>query len=431
MRLLLELPSRVAFAFACFGGVISLVLCVGIYFFVLDIEKRIVDRNLNDEIQDYMDRRARNPFSLPQKTVTMIGYVHPPRQSDPPVPPELVDLQPGFHDLMLENISYRVLVRHRAGERFVILYNNMLVRRQRELHLLVVLVLGGLTVTLLATLGGYWVTDRVISPVSELARRVQSMGETAPGSLLAPHFSQDAVGDLARVLSLRQDQILGFLERERAFATDVSHELRNPLAIIQGAADVLRELFPVIQEAKPLQRIVRAVGDMNVLTSALLLLSRGERGDRQTHATCHVAVVIKEVIEQNRFLLRNKEAQLQLIVDAQPVLNTECVFVQIVAGNLVRNACTYIHRGLVRVHLQERELTVSDTGSGIDPAILEKLFHARLTRSESRGSGVGLTLVKRICDRHQWQITIESQEHQGTVARFIFKPESEKLTSSS
>ncbi|MBF0109414.1 MAG: HAMP domain-containing histidine kinase [Magnetococcales bacterium] len=423
MPLFSELPSRVAFAFASFGGMISLFLCVGIYFFVLDIEKRIVDRNLNDEIQDYMARRARNPHSLPQKTVTMVGYVHPPRATDPPIPPVLLGLSPGFHDIMLDKVSYRALVTRTPAERFIILYNNIPVRQKREFNLLVVLVLSGLTMTILATLGGYRVTDRVISPLSELAQRVRSMGETAPGSVLAPHFSHDAVGDLARVLALRQDQLLGFLERERAFATDVSHELRNPLAIIQGAVEILQESHPEERERKPMQRISRAVGDMIVLTSALLLLSRERRIDQPSRATCQLAPLIRELVNQNRFLLRHKEAELALTIDAEPVLATECAFIQIVAGNLLRNACTYIQKGTVRVHLQERSLTVSDTGGGIDPAIMEKLFRERLDPSESRGSGVGLTLVKRICDRHHWQVTIESQTNHGTIARFQFLPD--------
>ncbi len=420
MRLTWNLPTRVAVAFACFGGVVAMVLCTGIYFFVLDIEKRIVDRNLNDEIQDYITRRRRNPQSLPPNTVTILGYVSPSLPTDPAVPPELLALEAGFHDIQLDAVSYRVLVINDSKERFFILYNNLSVRRQRELYLLLLLMIGCVAVTSLATVGGYWVAGMVIAPVSELARRVRAMGETDAGYLLEGHFSQDAVGELAKDLAHRQDQILGFLERERSFASDVSHELKNPLTVIQGAAEILQGLPLGKRGEQPIKRIARAVRDMNVLTSALLLLSRGENGANASETVCQVAVVLEDILEQNRHLLRNKDVQVQLVIDAQPVLQADCAFVQIVMSNLVRNACMYIHRGLVRIHLQDGQLTVTDTGTGITPDLLDKLFHERVLSPVGRGNGLGLTLVKRICDRHQWQVVIESQPDVGTVARFIF-----------
>lgn len=423
MRLTWNLPTRVALAFASFGGVIAVVLCIGIYFFVLDVEKKIVDRNLNDEIQDYMSRRQRNPQSLPPDTVTIVGYVTPALPTDPALPPELLALATGFHDILLDAVSYRVLVVDGARERFFILYNNMAVRHQRELYLLLLLTVGCVAVMVLATLGGYWVAGKVIAPVSELAQRVRSMGEADGGSSLVGHFSHDAVGELAQDLARRQDQILGFLERERSFASDVSHELKNPLAVIQGGVEILQGLPLGSRGEQPLKRIARAVRDMNVLTSALLLLSRGENAANASEAVCKVAVVLEEVIEQNRHLLRNKEVEVQLVMDAQPVLHADCAFVQIVMSNLVRNAYTYIRRGLVRIYLQEGQLTVTDTGTGITPDLLGKLFHERLSPSVSRGSGLGLTLVKRICDRHQWQVVIESQADVGTVACFMFHAE--------
>ncbi|MEO5330064.1 MAG: HAMP domain-containing histidine kinase [Magnetococcus sp. THC-1_WYH] len=419
-----ELPFRVAFSFACFGGIISLVLCIWVYFAVQEIGMRIIDRNLIDEMDDFIARRTRNPASTPLKTTTLMGFVHPAGQTDPSIPPPLLTLQPGIHDIDIDHASYRVLVKKTKNINFFILYNNTLLYERWKLHFLFILIMSSLGMTAIASLGGYVLTGWVIAPLKDLAREVNAMTEIAPGKNLSRHFSRDALGELAKVLAHRQDQLLNLIERERAFATDVSHELRNPLAIIQGVVEILQNDHASADAiSSPIQRLARAVSDINILTSALLLLARADGNKTPSHAVCLISEIIDKVLERNQFRLKGKSAKLRVQIDAQPQLNAESVFVQIVIGNLIRNAFNFIHHGEVHIHLEEERLTITDTGVGMDPHVLEKIFQKPFKGTASQGSGVGLTLVKRICDHHGWRVTIQSQANQGTVAQFLFRPQ--------
>ena len=90
-------------------------------------------------------------------------------------------------------------------------------------------------------------------------------------------------------------------------------------------------------------------------------------------------------------------------------------------GNLVRNACTYTEQGTIRIHLDDAEVSVTDTGPGIPKEELCFLFeHGERSRRTVRGAGIGLPLVKRIADRQGWTIGVDSRPGQGATFRLRF-----------
>jgi signal transduction histidine kinase len=88
-----------------------------------------------------------------------------------------------------------------------------------------------------------------------------------------------------------------------------------------------------------------------------------------------------------------------------------------VVNNLLLNAVNFTQSGSVNVKLTPGELTVRDTGIGIPPQDLSRIFERRYRGSQSRGLGLGLYLVSRICERLGWVIETESAEGQGTTFR--------------
>ncbi len=89
-------------------------------------------------------------------------------------------------------------------------------------------------------------------------------------------------------------------------------------------------------------------------------------------------------------------------------------------ANLIRNSFTYTERGDIRVRLDEHSLSVTDTGLGIPHAALDKVFQRLYKGAHSEGAGIGLSLVKKICDRYGWSISLDSIEGQGTLAVLQF-----------
>ena len=419
MRYRSSLRTRVAAAFAALGGGVSLFIAIGLYFGALDAGERLLDETLSAEMQDYQARRARNPHSLPPATATLLGYVRPATRMEPELPPALAGESPGRRHIRLEGTAYRLLVADHGSSRFYLLHNEtLLLEREARLGLYL-----GIFVALMAVLSAglaFWLAERAIEPVKELARRVRGIGPDSPQPNLAADFPPDELGELAQAFDHSLERLAGFIERERAFTADVSHELRTPLAAIRGAAEVLLadETRPE-KERRRLERIERAAADMADLTTALLAMAR--EGDDGRHAPVQVAMLVEEALDKHRHLLRDKPVEAVLDIRARPTLAVDPKLLAIVLANLVRNSFTYTERGEVRVVLEADRLTVADTGLGIPGEALGQVFQRHYKGRDSRGAGIGLSLVKKICDRHDWQITLASEEGRGTRATLVFR----------
>jgi signal transduction histidine kinase len=89
-------------------------------------------------------------------------------------------------------------------------------------------------------------------------------------------------------------------------------------------------------------------------------------------------------------------------------------------GNLLRNALTFTDSGEVRITLESDAIQVEDTGQGLQAPDIQQLFRPYVRGGDSRGAGLGLSLVQRLCQRQGWQITLANREGGGTVARLTF-----------
>ncbi len=418
MRFTRSLRFRVAASFAALGGGLSLVIAIGLFIGAQDAGERLIDETLNAEMQDYQARRARNPHSLPPATVTLLGYVVPAAANEPPLPDALTSYFPGRQHIHLDATPYRLFVADRNGARYYLLYNEALFQERQ--HRLSLFLAGFVAFMVLAAAGlALWLAERVIEPVKELARRVRGIGPDSPPIDLAGDFPADELGELARAFEQSLHRLAGFIARERAFTADVSHELRTPLAIIRGAAEVLLadETRPE-KERQRLERIERAAADMADLSTALLAMAR-ERDEGQ-RAPVDLAALVRETLDKHRYLLREKTVELVLDIRAQPTLAADSNLIAIILSNLIRNSFTYTERGSVQLILEKDRLTLRDTGLGIPRDALGKVFQRLYKGQHSQGAGIGLSLVKKICDRYGWEISLDSEEGQGTKAVLRF-----------
>ena len=413
MRFTRKLRFRVAAAFAAVGGAVSLTLAVGLYLGALDAGERLIDETLSAEMQDYQARRDRNPQSLPPATATLLGYV-----SHGWVPEELRPLSPGQHRITLNATPYRLAVADRDSVRYYLLYNeSLLLERQSRLALY----LGGFVALMVGVSLGLalWLAERVIEPVKDLARRVREVRPETPHADFTEDFPQDELGELASAFEQSLQRLAAFIERERAFTADVSHELRTPLAVIRGAAEVLLadETRPA-KDRQRLERIERAAADMADLSTALLAMAREKDDDQRDRAD--LALLLEETVDKHRPLLGERPVEVNVDIQARPMLVADPNLALIVIANLVRNSFTYTERGSVQIRLGEHTLEVSDTGVGIPREALSRVFQRLYKGAGSEGFGIGLSLVKKICDRYGWTIQLDSEEGKGTRAVLTF-----------
>jgi len=342
--------------------------------------------------------------------------------------PDWYELGDGIHNLSGVDedgtpFMYKLAVRKTPDEWFFLAYDMSETMRgstqfQRAIFGSVVLV------SLLSLLIGWWSAARVMSPVSALANRLRSAGDTSTPEALAPHFPDDEVGQLASALDDYAFRLTEVVQRDREFNADVSHELRTPLAVIKGAVELLLSRPELDDKTRArLQRIQRAEQQCTDLISALLLLSRNERG----HGATDVGRVVEQLFDAHRGQLAGKPLTLRLDTSAQPlVVDAPESAVTVALGNLVGNAIKYTLEGEVVVRLGDHTVEVADSGPGLSAEDAARLFERgyRGTHAEhSQGGGIGLSIVRRLCALYGWQVRVVPGAVRGVVATLSFRPE--------
>jgi signal transduction histidine kinase/ActR/RegA family two-component response regulator len=209
--------------------------------------------------------------------------------------------------------------------------------------------------------------------------------------------------------------------RKDEFLAMLSHELRNPLAPIRGAAEVIRKVAPSDPRVSWARDVVeRQVGHLAQLVDDLLDVSRITQGKITLQSEpLELAKVVFHSIETARPLLEAKRQKLAVNVDPAPIwLRGDFARLAQVFGNLLHNAVKYTpDSGSLEVNVSAEQgyarFSVSDDGIGIDPQLLPHVFELftqgdrTLDRSQG-GLGVGLTVVERLVALHHGRVEVSS-----------------------
>jgi len=226
-------------------------------------------------------------------------------------------------------------------------------------------------------------------------------------------------------------------EIRREFVANVSHELRTPLSILRGYIETLRDDPHTSRDEmrRILEVMERHSRRLNLLVDDLLALAQLESGKSDLQ-------VSKVRVDDLFFTLARDwekklaEKNLHVVVDLAPdvrVISADPTRLQEILYNLLDNAVKYSSPGAeIRLHAQRRDgqvaLTVSDTGVGIGPDDLPRIFERfyrvdKARSSELGGTGLGLSIVKHIAQLHGGSVEAESEPGHGTTIRVLLPVE--------
>ena len=405
-------------------SVLVIALCgafaLAVHQFIELLEDEMLNRTLVRQMQQFKLDVANRPQIAPPSAGGLSGYVVRGAADRAGLPPGIAALSQGVHeDVLIRGRVYYVAVDDLGATRLYLLLDTERVEAL-EGNVIAVAILIGLVALGLAAALGFGMARAVMRPVIELADDVAHLDPTRRGQRLKNRYANREVGIIAAAFDDYMERLERVLEREQAFTEDASHELRTPLAIISSAAELLRE-EPGLSAAatERIVRIRRAGAQMQSLIEALLFLARGEPVGQPQQ--CALDQIVKEAIELVSAGAASKSVD--LVVAVEPVAVTGApVMVACVVNNLLLNAVNFTQSGAINVRLTPSELIVRDTGIGIPPQDLSRIFERRYRGTQSRGLGLGLYLVSRICQRLGWVIETESAEGLGTTFRVRLAP---------
>jgi signal transduction histidine kinase len=421
-----RLRSRIIVSYLLLGFGLAVLIASATVYLRARVERQVIGQALKNNVDDYASGfyvnpdKAGVPFEKISGNVFGINKVAN-------VPAAWRDLTPGMHELHETNASggtrtYKLVVRKDPKFWFFLVYEYSQEHESQERF---AWALVGLVVvfTVLSLLVGMWASSRVMSPVAHLAKRLRAFAATQTHEKLAPHFADDEVGQLAAALDDYADRLTEVVRRDREFNADVSHELRTPLAVIHGATELmLTSTEPSDKMRQRLQRIDRAAQQSTHLITALLMLSRNERGTGNTN----LLQLVNQLLESNRAQLSGKPVQLRAEGDATATVDVPEAILSVAIGNLIGNACKYTAEGEVLVKVAHDCVQIIDSGPGISAEDAAHLFE-RGFRGESstgtKGAGIGLSIVGRLCELYGWKVAIAPRKDaRGAVASLAFDP---------
>ncbi|MBF0369064.1 MAG: DUF1638 domain-containing protein [Magnetococcales bacterium] len=237
------------------------------------------------------------------------------------------------------------------------------------------------------------------------------------------------IATLNHTLAQRLAELHAVNDELEAFTYSVSHDLRSPLRAIDGFSAALMREYGEQLEGKSnhyLTRVRAGATRMGQLIDDLLKLSRSTRGE-MNRSSCDLSLMAEEVIAA----LRAKEPQRQVEVQIETGLqaDADARFVRVALENLLGNAWKYTGRTpnpRITMSRDGDHFVIGDNGAGFDMAYAKRLFQPfqRLhDETEFEGSGIGLSTVKRVIQRHGGDIRVESAVGEGTRFYFSLEPE--------
>ena len=417
-----RLNLRLWRAFVLQVTLISATAIVGVYLAEFAIREILIVSALQKEADYFWARRTIEGDTPAPNTHTLIGYLF---NADEPktIPEEFINLSTGIHELD-SSVGKRVVhVSQEQTERLFLIFDADNVRELATYFGIAPLALM-LVVLYCSAWFAYRLARRAVSPVIQLAREVRNLNVETDEKLSLKSFKENPSADeeakiLSRALNHLIDRVNNFLDRERTFTREASHELRSPLTVIRAASDVLLkrdELSPSTRSM--VEKISRAAHDMEELTQALLLLAR-ENEIGSTQEQTNVNELLRDEISKATLLYQDKNLDIDFEQNHTLYLQGSKNMLGLVFGNLIRNACAYTNQGGVTIAVGDKFVEIADSGIGISDENLKAVFepYYRIDNTVESGHGIGLSLVKRLTDRFGWPLTMNSEQGVGTTVR--------------
>ncbi len=290
----------------------------------------------------------------------------------------------------------------------------------------VVLVMTALLLVLFAVVAQRGIR-RFSQPMDNL---INAAGRIEKGDYSAqlPETGPQELISVARAFNAMSARLKASDEQRRSFLADVAHELRTPLSVIRGQAEAIADgvypgdadhVMPILDSTRTLEVLVEDLRTLVLTEAGSLVLNRE-----------HVepGALVQDVLASFETQSEAFGVSMASAIDATvPNVDVDPARIRSALANVVSNAIRHTPAGgsiRIDVHKagEQVEITVKDTGQGISPDILPRVFQRFVKGPGSTGSGLGLAITHDIITAHGGAIEIQSTVGSGTTVRILLPP---------
>lgn len=281
-------------------------------------------------------------------------------------------------------------------------------------------------VLVISVIGGFFLARKSLSPVDEITRTARKITATSLRERIHVDNPQDELGRLTETLNDMIGRLEASFEQVQQFSMDASHELRTPLTIMRGEIELaLRGGRKAASYKKTLASLLEEVLRMTSIVEGLILLAKADSGNaKMEKKPTRLDSLVSEIREDAEILAEQKKISVSIGKLDEATVMGDSVRLRQLMLNLVDNAIKYTPAGgKITLSLEKRDgeanFSVEDTGIGITPKDLKKIFDRfyRVDKSRSRlpdGLGLGLSISKWVAEAHGGRLLAESRVGSGS-----------------
>lgn len=292
------------------------------------------------------------------------------------------------------------------------------------------LIIVTILVSFLAFIIGYFISKKISKPIEKMNDNALKLANGNYNFKFDNNSKISEIDELANTLNYAKNELEHTDELRRDLLANVSHDLKTPLTMIKGYAEMIRDLNYNNEEKRTanLNVIIEESERLNILVEDILTLSKIQSNkDTINKEEFDLVLLINNIIKRYSIYKETEGYIFEVNTPSEVVINADKKKIEQVIYNLINNAINYTgedNRVIINVIKDKKiRVEIKDTGKGIKaedlPHIWEKYYHSKKKHKRNViGTGIGLSIVKTILESHKFKYGVESKLNKGSIFYF-------------
>lgn len=283
---------------------------------------------------------------------------------------------------------------------------------------------------IIALIIGYFISKKISSPIENINKKASLLAQGKYDFKFNENCNIYEIDELANTLDYAKEELKETDELRRDLLANVSHDLKTPLTMIKGYAEMIRDLNNEEKRIDNLNVIIEETDRLNLLVEDILELSKLQSNKEKLNIeSFDLSELIKTIIKRYDIFKETDGYIFELNIPDKIIVSADKKKIEQVIYNLINNAINYTgNDNKVIINIENKNgilIEIKDTGKGIKkdeiPYIWDKYYHSKKKHKRNKiGTGIGLSIVKNILEIHGFKYGVKSS-NKGTTFYFIIK----------